>query len=210
MAGFLNESFPLPVAFGARGGPERRTEVVQLASGQEARNARWADSRRRYDAGSGVRSLMDLRAVAGLFERARGRLYGFRFRDPFDNSSALAGGPPGAGDCLLGLGDGSRTRFALVKTYGAGNLSYTRSITLPVAGSLQVSVEGVALAPAAFSFDAGTGEVVLIAAPANGARVRAGFLFDVPVRFDTDALDFSLTHFEAGEAPAIPLVEIRL
>jgi uncharacterized protein (TIGR02217 family) len=210
VTGFLDESFPLPVAFGARGGPERRTEVVQLASGQEARNARWADSRRRYDAGSGVRSLMDLRAVAGLFERARGRLYGFRFRDPFDSSTALAGGAPGAGDSLLGLGDGQRTRFLLVKTYGAGILSYARSITLPVAGSLRVSAGGVELAATDFAFDAGSGEVVLGVAPAQDAEVRAGFLFDVPVRFDTDTLDFSLTHFEAGEAPAIPLVEIRL
>lgn len=210
MIAFLDESFPLPIAFGSRGGPERRTEVVTLASGRETRNTRWADSRRRYDAGSGVRSLADLRAVVALFERARGRLSGFRFRDPFDHSSAATGGTPGALNVQIGAGDGSRTRFALIKSYGSGPAAYARAIDLPVAGSLKVAVNGSELAPAAFSFDAVTRDVVLTAAPAAGAAVTAGFLFDVPVRFDTDALDLSLTHFEAGELPQIPLVEIRL
>ena len=41
-----------------------------------------------------------------------------------------------------------------------------------------------------------------------GAAVTAGFLFDVPVRFDTDRLDIELTSFDAAEAPAIPLIEV--
>jgi uncharacterized protein (TIGR02217 family) len=52
--------FPLAVSLRAAGGPERRTEIVVLGSGREVRNARWADSRRRWDAGSGIRSLDDL------------------------------------------------------------------------------------------------------------------------------------------------------
>ena len=210
MIAFLDESFPLPIAFGSRGGPERRTEVVTLASGRETRNARWADSRRRYDAGSGIRSLADLRAVVALFERARGRMSGFRFRDPFDHSSALTGGAPGALNVALGTGTGSRTRYELVKVYGSGPAAYARVIDLPVAGSLKLAVNGTELPPGGFSFDAATREVLLATPPATGAVVTAGFLFDVPVRFDTDSLDLSLTHFEAGEALHIPLVEIRL
>jgi uncharacterized protein (TIGR02217 family) len=38
--------------------------------------------------------------------------------------------------------------------------------------------------------------------------VRAGFEFDVPVRFDIDRIDVSLSAFEAGRIPSIPLVEI--
>ena len=33
--------FPLDVSLGARGGPERKTDVVTLASGREQRNGRW-------------------------------------------------------------------------------------------------------------------------------------------------------------------------
>ena len=54
--------FPLDVSLGRRGGPSRRTDIVTLASGREHRNARFAHSRRRYDAGLGVRTLDALAA----------------------------------------------------------------------------------------------------------------------------------------------------
>lgn len=207
--GFIEERFPLGVAFGASGGPQWRTEVVTLASGAEMRNARWAGSRRRYDAGSGVRSLADLQEVAGFFERMRGRLIGFRFRDPFDNLSAATGNTVSPLDCRIGTGDGTRIEFPLAKSYGAGEGAALRRIEKPVAGSVRVAVGGSELAEGAgFTCDPATGLVVLATAPAPGAAVTAGFRFDVPVRFDTDRLELSLTHFEAGRVPTIPLVEI--
>ena len=38
--------------------------------------------------------------------------------------------------------------------------------------------------------------------------IKAGFEFDVPVRFDTDRLEINLAAFEAGELPSVPLKEI--
>lgn len=208
-AGFLDERFPAEIAFGASGGPERRTDVVTLASGREKRNARWAHSRRRYDAGTGIRSLQDLQAVQAFFERSRGRLYGFRFMDPFDNSSAQAGAQVSPFDCMIGTGDGAATAFQLVKVYGAGANAYARDIAKPVAGSVRVAVDGVELGEGAdFTLDTQTGTVTLALAPASGVAVTAGFKFDVPVRFDTDRLEMSLTHFEAGRLPSVPLIEI--
>ena len=67
--------FPVGISRGSSGGPERRTEVVTTASGHEQRNTRWADSRRRYNAGFGVKSLDDIHAVVAFFEERRGRLY---------------------------------------------------------------------------------------------------------------------------------------
>jgi len=78
---FHEVSFPFAVALGARGGPVRRTDVVTLASGAESRNARWARSRRRYDAGLAVRNLDALHEVIDFFEERRGRLIGFRLHD---------------------------------------------------------------------------------------------------------------------------------
>jgi len=46
--------------------------------------------------------------------------------------------------------------------------------------------------------------------PPAGAAITAGFLFDVPVRFDTDYLEVDLSAFAAGAIPKIPLVEIRV
>jgi uncharacterized protein (TIGR02217 family) len=207
MASFIEERFPLGVAFGASGGPEWRTEVVTLASGAERRNGRWARSRRRYDAGTGVRSLADLQAVAAFFERARGRLHGFRFRDPFDNCS-LPGGEPTAFDCRIGTGDGTATAFPLIRPAGAD--APARAIAKPVGGTVRVALDGVELAEGAeFACNPASGLVTLLGvAPGADVAVTAGFRFDVPVRFDTDRLDMSLTHFEAGRVPTIPLVEI--
>ncbi|WP_417667336.1 TIGR02217 family protein [Roseibium sp.] len=211
MTSFLEERFPSGVAFGALGGPERRTDVVLLASGGEARNARWADSRRRYDASTGIRSLKDLRAVLELFEKARGRLYGFRFRDPFDHSTRSDGATPSAFDQQIGSGDGNTDRFQVIKTYGADVATYDRQIRLLDPASLKVAVDGTEQSLGTdVSHDPETGELVFAAAPPEGAQVTAGFLFDVPVRFDTDRLEVSLTHFEAGDIPSIPLIEIRI
>jgi uncharacterized protein (TIGR02217 family) len=201
--------FPTAIAFGATGGPERLTEIVSLASGFEERNSRWADSRRRYNAGYGVKTLDDLHAVVAFFEERRGRLYGFRWRDRIDWQSCAPGSVPAATDQAIGEGDGERTTFQLAKTYGAAHAPYVRAIAKPVAGSVTIAVDGEALAEG-WSVDTTTGMVTLDAAPAADAAITAGFRFDVPVRFDTDRLDINLTSFAAGDIPAIPLVEIRL
>jgi uncharacterized protein (TIGR02217 family) len=206
---FHEVSFPISVALGATGGPERRTEIVTLASGREVRNARWADSRRRWDAGSGVKSHADLAAVVAFFEERRGRLTGFRFRDRLDDRSGAPGSDPAATDQPIGTGDGDRVVFALVKRYGSVHAPWTRRIEKPVAGSVVVAVAGAPVIAAAVSVDATTGLVTFAAPPPAGAAVTAGFRFDVPVRFDTDRLDVDLTAFSAGEIPSIPLVEIR-
>jgi len=197
--------FPLDVALGARGGPERRTDVVTLAGGGEQRNGRWQHSRRRYNAGYGVKSRADMAAVLAFFEERRGRLHGFLWRDGLDFSSN--GAVPTPLDQLLGTGDGERSQFQLVKRYGADFDPYLRPITRPVSGSVRVAVAGVEQT-SGFSVDGATGVVSFASAPAMGAQVRAGFLFDVPVRFDTDRLDVELTSFDGAEAPSIPLVEI--
>jgi len=199
--------FPTGIAFGSSGGPERRTEVVTLGSGGERRNARWAQSRRRYDAGYGVRSLADLHQVIAFFEERRGKLFGFRWRDRADDASAPPGTEPAPTDQTLGTGDGETTVFPLKKTYGGLHAPYDRAIAKPVEGSVRVAVDGVALEE--FWVDPATGLVTLAEAPAEGAIVTAGFRFDVPVRFDTDQLVINLAAFEAGEIPSIPIVEIR-
>ena len=107
-------------------------EIVSLTSGREKRNARFSQSRRHYDAGTGVRSLTDLHDVLAFFEARRGSLHAFRFRDPFDMKSCRPEEVV-ASDQVLGTGDGARTRFALTKSYGDGGDAYQRLIAKPVA-----------------------------------------------------------------------------
>ena len=205
---FHEVRFPDDISRGARGGPERRTRIVELASGDEERNSPWADSRRRYDAAYGIRRADDLAAVVAFFEARHGRLYGFRWRDWSDYKSCLPSASPSATDQIIGEGDGSTTQFQLVKVYASGAQSYSRRIVKPVAGTVLVALDGIAQG-SGWSVDPSTGVVSFAAAPGNSVIVTAGFEFDVPVRFDTDRLDVTLDIERMGSIASIPLVEIR-
>jgi uncharacterized protein (TIGR02217 family) len=199
------------VALGARGGPERRTDVVLTASGREERNARWAHSRRRYDAGSAIRTLVQLETVLAFFEERRGRLYGFRWRDRMDFKSCSLAAAPQMVDQSLGVGDGATATFQLRKRYGANFAPYWRDVRKPVGGSVRVAVDGQErLEGEHWDLDLATGSLVFRQGfvPAAGRAVTAGFEFDVPVRFDVDRLEIDLSAFEAGSIPHVPLVEI--
>jgi uncharacterized protein (TIGR02217 family) len=208
-AEFHEVRFPLDVSLGSRGGPLRRTDIVTLASGREHRNSRWAHSRRRYDAGLGVRTLDALHAVIAFFEERRGRLHGFRFRDRVDHRSGPPSRAVGPLDQRIGTGDAATRAFPLLKIYGTGTSAYARPIAKPVGGTVRVAVAGVEQAAGTgFTCDPATGTVTFPTAPAAGAAITAGYEFDVPVRFDTDELDIDLSAFEAGEVPRIELLEI--
>ena len=207
---FHDVRFPSDLALGATGGPVRSTEVITLGSGREQRNTRWANSRRRYNVGYGVKTLDDLHRVLAFFEERRGRLFGFRFRDPMDTRSCLPGKTISATDQPIGIGDGEQVRFKLVKTYGEGEAAYIRTISKPVLDTLTVMVDGESVSPSLYTFDSESSEIVFLenATPVPDAVISAGYEFDVPVRFDTDEISVNLSHFDAGDIPSIPLVEL--
>lgn len=205
---FHEVRFPENIGRGARGGPERRTQIVTLASGDEERNASWANSRRRYDVGYGLRRANDLAVVVAFFEARNGRLYGFRFKDWSDYKSCPPADDPAASDQQIGTGNGEVTAFRLIKAYASGAQTWLRTITKPVAGSVVVALDGVAQV-SGWSVDTATGIVTFDTAPAVGVVVTAGFEFDVPVRFDTDVIDVMLDTERSGTIPSIQLVELR-
>lgn len=203
--------FPANVSFGSVGGPERLTEIVTLANGFEERNTPWEHSRRRYDAGLGLRSLDDVDGLLAFFEARRGQLHAFRWKDWSDYKSC----PPSATvtplDQRIGVGDGVTQTFALSKLYRSGDQTYTRPIVKPVSGTVYLAiandpkVEGME-----FSVDVITGQITFTVAPDIGAIVSAGFEFDVPARFDTDRIQTSVASFRAGDVPNVPIIEVRV
>lgn len=208
---FHEVRFPANLSFGSMGGPERRTEIVALASGFEERNTPWADARRRYDAGMGLRSLDDLAAVVAFFEARAGQLHGFRWKDWSDYKSCLPRRDPAFDDQEIARGDGQRVDFALIKAYASGPARYGRPITKPVAGSVRAGVGGdERFAGDDFEVDHASGIVTFHEPPEPGAEITAGYEFDVPVRFDTDRIAVSVASFQAGEMPQIPVIEVRI
>jgi uncharacterized protein (TIGR02217 family) len=208
---FHDIRFPASLSFGSLGGPERRTDIVTLSNGFEERNTPWAHSRRRYDAGLGLRSLDDIEAVIAFFEARSGQLHGFLWKDWSDFKSCLPSATPDAEDQLIGTGDGETRVFQLQKSYRSGLQAYVRPIRKPVLGTVKVAVAGdPKVEGVEFTVSVTTGEVTFVLPPEAGTRITAGFEFDVPVRFDTDQIQTSVASFRAGEVPKVPVVEVRL
>ena len=208
---FHEVRFPANLSFGSVGGPERRTEVVALTNGFEERNTPWAEARRRYDAGIGLRSLDDIADLIAFFEARQGELHGFRWKDWADYKSARPSAPVAFDDQFIGAGDGVTAGYQLVKTYVSGAASQARVIRKPVAGTVRIGLQGDELQEGVhWTVDTATGIVTFASPPAVGERITAGFEFDVPVRFDTDRIQVSVASFQAGDVPQVPVVEVRL
>lgn len=202
------DDVPYPFALGrsASVAPEFSTSIAVTASGHERRNSLWSDARLHFDVGPGIRSEAELSELITFFRARRGPARGFRLTDPFDNSSNAMNGNPTMLDQLIGIGNGERADFQLVKSYGGGAEPQVRAITRPRPETLVVSVGGAATTAWTLGEK---GMLRLLSAPPPGAEVRVGYRFDVPVRFAEDRLDISAVNFAAGEAPSVPLIEIR-
>jgi uncharacterized protein (TIGR02217 family) len=208
MNAFDDVSYPLALGLDAKISPAFSTSIATTASGFEHRNSLWGNARLSFDVGPGVRSDSDMGVLIAFFRARRGAARGFRLADPSDFSSNGMVAAPTSVDQVIGVGDGTIATFALVKSYGdAAQDPQQRRITRPRAGSVLISVNGVTVSNGWTLGDGGM--VTFTTPPASGAVVRAGFLFDVPVRFEQDRLDVSGTTFHAGEAPSVPVIEIR-
>ncbi len=208
---FHEVRFPASLSFGSVGGPERRTDIVTLANGFEERNTPWAHSRRRYDAGLGMRSLDDVETLISFFEARLGQMFGFRWKDWSDFKSGAATAEVDKGDQVIARGDGETTDFQLIKSYSSGGFSYVRPILKPVLGTVTLGLDQDAQREGVdFEVDLATGRVMFSAPPPEQVEITAGFEFDVPVRFDTDKIQTSVASFQAGDVPNVPVVEVRV
>ncbi|GAA4026905.1 hypothetical protein GCM10022281_01910 [Sphingomonas rosea] len=200
---FEDVDFPLELGLKAEVCACFSTTVSTSTAGFEQRNVNWSQSRLRFDVGPGVRSVGDLQTLLRFFRAMRGNATAFRFRDPLDHSTTADNAAPLATDVTIGIGDGSSLNFPLSILYGSGEL---RRITRPVAASLRIAIDGSETG--AWSL-LDKGIIEFEQPPTAGALITAGFLFDVPVRFEQEQLAVSQTTHLAGEAKAIPLIEVR-
>ena len=207
MQAFDDVPYPLALGRDAMITPEFSTSVSVTASGFERRNSLWSNARLRFDVGPGIRSEHELGELIAFFRARRGAARGFRLRDPSDFTTNAMTAEPAPTDQLLGTGNGVTSTFALIKRYGDDEDGQVRRITRPVPGSVTISLGDTPITTGWTLADHGM--IVFTAPPGDGVEVRAGFRFDVPVRFAQDHLDVSGASFAAGEAPSVPVIEIR-
>ena len=199
MPAFDEVQFPADISYGARGGPEFSTDIVEMFSGKEQRNINWSQARAKYSVSHGVKTPTQLDDLIAFFRVRQGRAIGFRFKDWTDYQAIGQN---------LGTGNGTITQFQLIKKYTSITTT-TRTITKPVNnGAMKIYLNAV-LQGSGFSVNYTTGIVTFTAAPGAGVIITADFEFDVPVRFDIDHLDPSIDDFGSRSWEGITLVELK-
>jgi uncharacterized protein (TIGR02217 family) len=198
--------FPATIAFKAVGGPGYLTQVVSLKSGYEQRTSLWTYARMSWDVGSVVDTLSNYQPLLSFFRSVGGKRDGWRFQDVTDYTDAGAGVLG-----TTGLGDGTTTIFQMFKNYSSGANADQRAIRKPVSGTCAFFDNGSTVTP---SVDYTTGLVTFGGAPTSGHTLTWTGQFDVPCRFDTDDLKWSIVDKRGTDFimqwPAIPIVEIRV
>ena len=158
-----------------------------------------------------MRSLDDVEKLISFFEARQGQLYGFRWKDWSEFRAVRPSREISFDDQIIANGDGVTASFQLLKTYRSGPSSYARPIQKPVEGTVRIGIaEEPRIEGADYEVDTSTGLVPFAHPPDVGAEITAGFEFDVPARFDTDAIKTSVAAFRAGDAPSVPVVEVRV
>lgn len=199
--------FPVDLSYGSSGGPTYSTTIAETFAGTEKRNINWVYPRHKYDASFATRTDATLYQLLSFFHVCQGRGHGFRFKDWNDYKSVSPKSTVTNVDQIIGIGTGVLTTFQLTKTYLIGATTKTRIIKKPVSGTVVISLNNVAQ-PTGWSVDTTTGIVTFVTAPAVDVIVRAGYEFDVPVRFDSDELSGSIESFSTGNTDII-LMELK-
>ena len=197
--------FPAGISYGSQGGPAYNTRVIDYGAGYEQRDILWSYGRHEFDAAYGIRKIQHLYDLVEFFHAVKGRGHSFRYKDWLDFKSCAVEASVADTDQTLGTGDGAEVDFQLIKTYTQGALSSSRYITKPVLNSVVISIDDVSQA-SGWSVDTTTGIVTFATAPGAGEVVKAGYEFDVPVRFDVDKISVVYADYEAGQT-SVPIIE---
>ena len=188
---------PVTIERGARGGPAFRTTITTLDGGYEVTQINWEQARWTGQIGYGISERSSYFELIEFFRARRGMARGFLFKDWTDYYAI---------NQLIGTGDGVTTQFQLIKTYDDTIFPFTRKITRPVTGTVQIYNNGTPVSP---TINYTTGLVTFGVAPVASNPITATFDFDIPMRFDTDQMAVQLEWAEAGRIPSLPIIEIR-
>lgn len=200
---FHNVDFPSKLAIGAIGGPARNIKISQKNSGLESRNIAQYHSKRQFLIATPSMSINEGHELLGFFEARFGKAYSFRFRDPFDHKSCAPETAINAHDQEIGIGDGTKTQFQLVKNYG----EYQRPIFLPKTESVQIAINNMSINQNSYSVSE-NGLVTFNGAPPSNAQITAGFEFDCKVRFDNENLEMVMEAKNVVRFNTIELIEV--
>ena len=202
---FIEEQFPTSVQYGAESGIQYNNQLITNYSGNEYISNIWTQAKHRFNV-QYIDTIDDLYTILEFFYAAKGKLNGFRLKNKLDYKSCGPTETISFTDQTLGTGDGNETDFQLKKTYTKVGLSTEYTVIKPVSGTVVISIDDVEQS-SGWSVDTTTGIVTFSSAPSLGEVVKAGFEYDIPVRFDVDSIPITLESINHG-ATTISLVEL--
>jgi uncharacterized protein (TIGR02217 family) len=226
MTGFKDIHLPEGVVgYPTSSAPRFSTSIVSVSSGAEQRNQNWSRPLHRFNLAEAVRDQATYAALAAHWLNMRGPAFGFPFRDPLDFASvaqpaANVAPPISRTDVVLGAGDGLTRHFQLVKRYALTDPvtgetdEFVRPITLPIVSTLLVGVDGEDpegfSVPLEWTVSRPGGVIEFSTAPEEGAEITAGFLFEVPVRFEADdSFEGIVRNYRVSGFADLTLIELR-
>jgi hypothetical protein len=121
----------------------------------------------------------DAATFQGFWLQAGGPLGAFFYDDPTDDSVVGQ---------VIGIGDGTTTKFQLVRFFGYGPAGFIEAITAPRNVS-NVYLNGIAQPVAGWSIDSTTGLLSFLTAPPLHAVITADFTYWFRCRFSEDTLE---------------------
>lgn len=197
--------------------PRFKTTIQMNAGGNERRNQEWEHPLHSFTMPEGIRDWTTVSALSDMWKITKGPYKSFPWRDPLDFSSGALTVPnpatdpvPTMLDQILGTGDGFTDSFQLVKRYTYGGETYDRTIHLPVLSTVVISDNGVLVPSSDYTVSRPGGIVTFDTPPLNGHALKAGFLFDCEVRFESDdVFEGILRTWQAGGFADLTLVEVR-
>jgi len=176
--------------------PEFSTCVQTSASGKENATAFWSYPRWQFELSYELlrdTGVSELKTLMGFFLQRQGRFDSFLFNDTSDNS--ITGQQ-------IGIGDGSATKFQLVRTLG-GFVEPMKAIK----GTPAIYLAGIAQG-SGWSVDA-NGMVTFAAAPATGVSITADFNYYFRCRFLQDTSEFSQFMYQLWENKKVQFKSIK-
>lgn len=209
------------------------TQITRLEpfGGREAVRTREMP-RRYWVAQKGPFTKARVEEFVGFIQARGGAFHAFRFWDPSDYSTAQSGptGTPSNNDQFLGQGDGTRTRFDLLRVYKSTASDHTQRravddrmlwihgetdarlaacIGLPAATnfSLLVAIDGTPTTN--FQVDQRNRQIVFNTAPASGAVITFGGYYDWPVCLGEDSDRSFETIVETWTSQSAPSIQLE-
>lgn len=221
MSRFIDQTLsPCVAGYPCISSPRWVTDITQVDSGAEQANQRWSNPLHTFRLPDAVRTQDVVDAVRNHWLVMRGPFHTWPWRDPLDFASVALVTPNVAPtisdtDQPLGTGDGVTREFQLVRRYTVGGQIYTRNIELPIVSTVVVGfvppVSNPSYTLPSWTVSRPGGVVTFDSAVEDGTALTAGYLFDVPVRFESDdAFEGVLTTLNLAGYSDLTFIETRL